>query len=62
MGCAAQGFWSPQPEQRGMSPSALVPPSLSPQALAPGGGQWGSPRWQQGREDRIWAGGCSRPW
>lgn len=42
-----------------MSPSALVPPSLSPQALAPCEGQWGSPRWQQDREDRIWAGGCS---
>lgn len=35
------------------------PQPLPPQALAPYGGQWGSPWWQQGREDRIWAGGCS---
>lgn len=36
-----------------------APQPLPPRALAPGGGHWGSPRWQQGREDRIWAGGCS---
>lgn len=59
MGCTAQGCWAPWPEQRGMSPSAQAPQPMPPQALAPCGGHWGSPRWQRGREDRMWAGGCS---
>lgn len=60
VGCTAQGCWSPQARaKRNESLCPGAPSPCLPPALAPCGGQWGSPRWQQGREDRIWAGGCS---
>lgn len=60
VGCTAQGCWSPLARaKRNESLCPGAPSPCLPPALAPCGGQWGSPRWQQGREDRRWAGGCS---
>lgn len=53
--------WSPLARTKGdrsLCSSAISP---RPQVLAPWGQQWGSPLWQQGREDRLRAGGCSLP-
>lgn len=58
MGCSGMLLPTSQSKEE---PDSLLwcPQLLPPQALEPCRGQWGSPRWQQGREDRIWAGGCS---